>query len=43
MYLMIKNDNYRLIKCGSGKPIISDTTGKLKKNKLIYILLIINY
>ena len=26
-YLLIKNKNYRYIKCGSGKPIISDETG----------------
>lgn len=26
-YLLIKNNNYRLLKCGSGLPIIGDTTG----------------
>lgn len=28
-YLLIKNNMFRLIECGSGKPIISDTYGKL--------------
>jgi hypothetical protein len=28
-YLLVKNNNYRFIECGSGKPIINDTIGKL--------------
>ena len=28
-YLLLKNNTFRLIMCGSGKPIISDTTGNL--------------
>ena len=28
-YLLIKNNEYRLIICGSGKPIVSDTKGTL--------------
>ncbi len=28
-YLFIKDKDYRFIKCGSGRPIVSDRTGKL--------------
>lgn len=28
-YLLIKNNTYRFIECGSGRPIVSDTTEKL--------------
>ena len=28
-YLLVKNNNYRFIECGSGNPIISDTVGKV--------------